>query len=546
MKKILRFKKQLSFLMLLILLCGLIAPVSEIKAEEKVYYINYDWTGSLIKIADKSNSTLEEKYGFMNNKGEVIVEPQYSYVGSFSEDLALVRKEGKYGYIDKKGREVIPLKFDYAEDFKDGEALVRLKGVNGIINKHGKVFYMKNSQEYFDMTKISDDLYKVRKDWNEECLIKKKGKVVVFVNKYDSIFGFHEGMAKVEKNGQYGFINKKGKVVVPVKYGYASDFHEGLAAVNGGGFINKKGKLIIPIKYEAVGDFHEGLVAVKKDEKCGFINKTGKVVVPAKYGDVREFYEGLAAVEKDGKWGFINKTGKVVIPFKYSYVSYFNEGLAALAALMKNGGLSYLEKNGKMIIPFKFARPIEDLRKLDFTKREVKVKVDSTEYSNQILYYSEYLGDFEHMFSEKGKEASVEQVINKKGDVLYHNSESIPFVYDDESGLTEYTINSRLSTGTTTERISYMFINKEGKKVDLSDYLNVMPFHEGKAYAQYKNGKWGYIDDNGNPITEFEYDFGATVQFREGIGGVCKNGKYGFIDGEGKVIVPIIHGYNGK
>ena len=80
MKKILRFKKQLSFLMLLILLCGLIAPVSEIKAEEKVYYINYDWTGSLIKIADKSNSTLEEKYGFMNNKGEVIVEPQYSYV----------------------------------------------------------------------------------------------------------------------------------------------------------------------------------------------------------------------------------------------------------------------------------------------------------------------------------------------------------------------------------------------------------------------------------------------------------------------------------
>ena len=46
------------------------------------------------------------------------------------------------------------------------------------------------------------------------------------------------------------------------------------------GFINKKGRIAVSLKYDDTMDFGEGLASVKKDGKYGFINKKGKVVVP--------------------------------------------------------------------------------------------------------------------------------------------------------------------------------------------------------------------------------------------------------------------------
>ncbi|MGP1403387.1 MAG: WG repeat-containing protein [Catonella sp.] len=511
MKKILRFKKELSFLMLLILLCGLITPVSEIKAEEKVYYIERrGWADSRIIIGDRENTDRNIKYGVMDYNGKVIVEPKYDEIRLFSEGLAVAIKDGKRGCIDKEGREVIPFKFDLLQNFDNGLAVaskdgkwgcidkegrevipfkfkhldrlengflmvVRSDGRYGYINKRGEEFYIKNSEKYDELEKISDNLYRVKKG-EKVGIINKKGKVVVPI-KYNDVGDFHEGMAKVtqkeEENHEtwysYGFVNKKGKEVISADYNSAEDFHEGLAAVSYGvghgaawGFVNKKGKEVIPVKYDGVNDFHEGLAAVIKYGELGFVNKKGKVVIPFKYEEVaglsEGLSEGLAAVEKDEKWGFVNKKGKIVIPFKYRGAENFSKG---------------------------------------------KAEVGVTEYVGQRRYY-------------------VKQVINKKGAFLYY----IPGAYKGENE-------------------SYMLINKEGKKIVLTDYFIIDDYYEGRAYAIHKSGGRGYIDENGNPITDFEYDSVHGREFKNGIAMVCKDGKYGFINREGKVIVPIIHGYNG-
>jgi len=54
-----------------------------------------------------------------------------------------------------------------------------------------------------------------------------------------------EGLARVELNGKYGYIDKEGKVVIPIKYDFVGDFKGWLAPVqlNGKyGCIDKKGK----------------------------------------------------------------------------------------------------------------------------------------------------------------------------------------------------------------------------------------------------------------------------------------------------------------
>ena len=48
---------------------------------------------------------------------------------------------------------------------------------------------------------------------------------------YDFAVFFFEGLACVVNNGKYGFIDKKGKVVIPFKFNYAKHFCKGFAEV---------------------------------------------------------------------------------------------------------------------------------------------------------------------------------------------------------------------------------------------------------------------------------------------------------------------------
>jgi WG containing repeat len=77
--------------------------------------------------------------GYLNAKGEVVIEPQFQAGSAFSDGLACVCKEGQFGYIDKRGKWVIPPRFEYANDFSEGLAGVSLgeKGW-GFIDRTGK------------------------------------------------------------------------------------------------------------------------------------------------------------------------------------------------------------------------------------------------------------------------------------------------------------------------------------------------------------------------------------------------------------------------
>ena len=67
---------------------------------------------------------------------------------------------------------------------------------------------------------------------------------------YDGIFG--KGLARVSKDGKWGFVNKQGKVVIPIKYDLVYNI----------GNFRKFG-------------FSEGFADVEKDGLCGVIDKQG-------------------------------------------------------------------------------------------------------------------------------------------------------------------------------------------------------------------------------------------------------------------------------
>ena len=48
---------------------------------------------------------------------------------------------------------------------------------------------------------------------------------------FDEVFDFSEGFGNVKKDGEWGYIDKKGKVVIEPQFDDASDFSEGFAKV---------------------------------------------------------------------------------------------------------------------------------------------------------------------------------------------------------------------------------------------------------------------------------------------------------------------------
>ena len=60
-------------------------------------------------------------------------------------------------------------------------------------------------------------------------------------------------------------------------------------------------------------------------------------------------------------------------------------------------------------------------------------------------------------------------------------------------------------------------------------------YSEWKCYVKQKNGKYGYLDTNGEEIIPFIYDSAAS--FSDGLASVSKDGKRYFIDKSGDIVI---------
>jgi hypothetical protein len=151
----------------------------------------------------------------------------------------------------------------------------------------------------------------------------------------------------------YGYINRRGEIVIPPRFDIAWEFAaNGLARVEVDGkigYINTKGEEVISPRFGFAGDFADnGLAAVEEDGKWGYINAQGEEVIPLRFDFARAFTaNGLAAVEANGKWGYINTQGEEVIPLRFDDAGDFGDN--DLAWIRENGKAGYLDRYGQVV-----------------------------------------------------------------------------------------------------------------------------------------------------------------------------------------------------
>ena len=83
--------------------------------------------------------TVENRDGYIDRTGQIIIPPQYEYAFEFSEGLAEVVVGQKEGFIDISGEFVIPPQVLEVTGFSEGLAAVWGADQWGFMDKQGQV-----------------------------------------------------------------------------------------------------------------------------------------------------------------------------------------------------------------------------------------------------------------------------------------------------------------------------------------------------------------------------------------------------------------------
>ncbi|WP_299461108.1 WG repeat-containing protein [uncultured Microscilla sp.] len=131
--------------------------------------------------------------------------------------------------------------------------------------------------------------------------------ILLFLYNKPNLFLFDRGSNQTTETGLQN---------IKSKYDWVSPYRDGLAKVRKGhlfGFIDKHGKVVIPIKYEDAWDFRNNLTRVQLEGRYGFIDTSGKIIIPIKYDKVFDFNDhGMAQAKIGTAWFYINKLGKCI------------------------------------------------------------------------------------------------------------------------------------------------------------------------------------------------------------------------------------------
>ena len=322
---------------------------------------------------------------------------------------------------------------------------------------------------------------------------------IVITPKYDSAEEFIDGKAVVSSKQKYGIIDATGVEIVPVKYASIGAYNKyGLAQINLGGkveegvvsggkvgYINQKGEIVLPAKYDEIGFFDKTNTAwVKSAKKYGLINASGTLISEVKYSGHGTFADNgicwvnVGGVEQSdntvngGLWGYLNANGEELVAPKYSAVRVeFVEGIS----WVKNskGKFAYVKEDGELLNG-EFYDDISDVFSCGAAWVKDDNKVGYIKIDGQPLTEIKY--DGAHPFHEGMAAIGMKESKNSP--------------------------------------VKWGYLGIDGTEIFAPQFESVIiKSNYGRAFVQ-QNGKWAFVDDKGNILTD--YEFTVVSEIREG------------------------------
>ncbi len=151
----------------------------------------------------------DNKYGYTDDKGNIIIQIIYDDGMSFSEGRAAIKIGQKWGFIDSTGKEIVKPLYTEVYSFHEGLAVVSIGDAFGFIDLSGKLSI---PLIYTNAKSFGNKLAPVCNSKNIWGFISRENKVSIPFQ-FNYADSFSEGTARVMKAGKWVYIDNTGKIV---------------------------------------------------------------------------------------------------------------------------------------------------------------------------------------------------------------------------------------------------------------------------------------------------------------------------------------------
>ncbi len=456
----------------------------------------------------------EKKEVLLSNYKNVQAISIYTNVNStpYEKSVLTYKENGKYGLINLEGKQITKPVYDEISsiNYKEGTFLVKQNELEGIINMKGKVII---KCEYESVT--SDNYY------SENGNKKQAGFIV---------------SKKTEDGYRYGYANYRGTIILNPIYTQLERVTEianekgvyFIAFKNGQAGLLKNNKEILNYEYEDIQYNVLGSIFVtKRNGKYGAVNQEGTTVLYPEYDNVytggmylnalkdkdififdlngnkietnevsktkTENANYYITIDKNNKYKVVDSKDNIIIDKDYTYIEYLPGDYFIVERDSKSG---IIDSNGKSVIELKY----------DSISRINETDILQMETNKNIALYNLNMKEIVSMDN-----AIVKEVKDEKAYILLYSDTD--FKYFDKKGniLTSQNLFENNSLFAKNINGKWGFVDKDGNLKVQNDYELVTDFNKYGFAGIKKDGKWGSINQNGEVVQEPTYDLKRNI-----------------------------------
>lgn len=543
-------KKVIVFIILVLIIIAVAVSLIIYFSERAKYIFDVEYVSNIeYNIIEKDGS-----YGVIDGDGNIVVEPTYNVI-----------------QIPNPSKPLFICMSNYNTETKEYETKVLNEKREQIITGYSNVQAIPTDSTA-DGVPYENTVLKYKKDGKYGIISTEGEEITEPIYEDISAVTYKEGMLLVKENGKYGVININGKVVIKPEYDNITvdNYYDAETKYQKTGFIvcnineegyrygyvDYRGKKILDTIYteiERVTEIENEddiYIIAYKDGQAGLL-KNKKVVLNYEYEEIMYYsYNDVFIVQRNGKQGIADRNGNIKIDTKYTNMSF---GGIYVNVTDENNESKILDLNGNEVTDGYVAKmPTQDgMHYIVYDEEGIYKIIDN---NGNIVIDKQYTNIEEignnYYIVANNRNNGIIDLSGKSLVELKYNS----IVKIDNTELLQANI-SETSTVSLINKNMEVVVTMDDANIDIEDgYIRLYSENENKyfdytgkelkaeevfpnnnIYASEKDGKWGFVDKNGNTVIENKYDM-VTELNEYGFAGIKEDGKWGIVNSEGKII----------
>lgn len=424
-----------------------------------------DGTGKYVLFRENTDSM-----GMMNLKGKVIFPNIYTYIRPTSkpECFILCNAKNQFGFFTPS-KEILALEYESINTSSEGKYIVaKRNGKVAILDFEGKIIV---PYDYDNISLSTDNQTFIGKK-NKKSAYLTIAQKELFPYQYETLsFPLANGSFIASEQGKYSIIDKKGTPLFPFEYDYIEQYTGVLTGSKGDStdilFPNGKRFKNATASYFTLKN-NQNRVAVVKSKKTGVFDLEGNEIYPFEFDYFEFFNNETVIIAKNKKYAFCNFSNIPKANYKYDALNTFNtdDNYTPLSyRAKKDNKMGIIDHNEHEIIPFEH----DSLAIFDY--------------------------DNANILTRKGEKFGIIDATNKV--ILPCNYDKIQRAFD--TFFYAYKDNTKYLLNKKNKVLASSFLDYNYRQ----SVLKVGNFF----YIENKEGFLGAIDEEGNIVLPFEYNF---------------------------------------